>query len=141
MEKAGEGLGQNEIVDKYYKNVDTERYSDVNISNEQKETIDKIIKQLYAYQEKSNFTYINMMPRTIDDITLNEQKTFGYMNKNFLIMLVLLFFNSLIKENLMIYSSFYILYVVYDDGKIITNAIPNDSEYVKTNRGIIQIIC
>ena len=141
MEKAGEGLGQNEIVDKYYKNVDTERYSDVNISNEQKETIDKIIKQLYACQEKSNFTYINMMPRTIDDITLNEQKTFGYMNKNFLIMLVLLFFNSLIKENLMIYSSFYILYVVYDDGKIITNAIPNDSEYVKANRGIIQIIC
>ena len=109
MEGAGEGLGQNEIAENYYNNVDTGRYSDVDLTNEQRDTIKEIEAKLYEYQEKSNFTYINMMPRTLDDIILNEQKTFGYMNRNFIIMVFLLFFNSLIKENLIIFSSYYVL--------------------------------
>ena len=99
MEHAGEGLG----------NVDTGRFSGVDLSNVQRDTIKEIEAKLYEYQEKANFTYINMMPRTIDDIILNEQKTFGYMNRNFVIMLFLLFTNNLIKENLIVFSSYYLL--------------------------------
>ena len=98
--------GQNDIVENYFKNIDTERYSGVNLTGEQRDTIKEIEEKLYEYQEKSNFTYIDMMPRTLDDIILNEQKTFGYMNTNFIIILLLLFSNNLIKENLIIYSAF-----------------------------------
>ena len=100
--------GKNEIVENIYNNVDTGRYSDVDLSSEQRDTIKEIEAKLYEYQEKSNFTYIDMIPRTLDDIILNEQKTFGYMNKNFIIILLLLFSNNLIRENLIIYSGFYI---------------------------------
>ena len=102
---------QNEIAENYYNNVDTGRYSDVDLSGEQRDTIKKIEEKLYEYQEKSNFTYIDMIPRTLDDIILKEQKAFGYMNRNFIIILLLLFSNNLIKKNLIIYSSFYIFYV------------------------------
>ena len=121
MEKAGDMLGQNEIVGNYY-NVDTGRYSDLDISNEQIDTINKIIEKLYDYQENSNFTYINMMPRTLDDIILNEQKTFGNLNRNLLIILALLLFNSLIKENLIVHTSYFMLFKIYKDGDIITEA-------------------
>ena len=100
--------GQNEVVENYYNNVDTGRYSDVDLTSEQRDTIKEIEAKLYEYQEKSNFTYIDMMPRTLEDIILNEQKTFGYMNKNFIIILLLLLSNNLIKENLIIYSAFYL---------------------------------
>ena len=148
IEKAGEDLGQNEIVENYYKNVDTGRYSDVDISNEQKNIIEAIEKKLYEYQEKSNFTYINMIPRTLEDIILTEQKTFGYMNRNFIIILSLLFFNNLIKENLIMYSSYYILFVVYKEGDLINglDSIQRDDnfsviDYVQDNKKDIQLIC
>ena len=110
--------GQNEIVENYINNVDTERYSDVYLSNQQKKEIDQMIDQLYKYQEESNFTYIDMIPRTLDDIILNEQKTFGYMNKNYIIILLLLFSNNLIKENLMIHSAF-VIYQFFKNKMII----------------------
>ena len=123
MEKAGEDE-QNLIVEKY-NNVDTGRYSDVDLSNEQRDTIKEIEAKLYEYQEKSNFRYINMMPRTLDDIILKEQKTFGYMNRNFVLMLFLLFFNNFIKENLIIFSSYYILFQVYKGGEVTNKEITN----------------
>ena len=114
MEKAGENeIEQNLIVKNSYYNVDMGRFSEVDISKEDRDTINQIEIRLFEYQEKSNFTYINMMPRTLDDIILKEHKTFGYMNRNFVIMLFLLLFNNFIKENLIIYSSYYILYIVY----------------------------
>ena len=100
--------GQNEIAIHINNNVDTGRYSEVELSSEQQNNIDEIINKLYKSQENSNFTYIDMMPRTLDDIILNEQKTFGYMNTNFVIIILLLFSNNLIKENLIIYSAFII---------------------------------
>ena len=135
IENAGEGLGQNEIAENYYNNVDTGRYSDVDLSNEQRDTIKEIEAKLYEYQEKNNFTYINMMPRTLDDIILKEQKTFGYMNRNFVIMLILLFFNNFIKENLIIYSSLYILLI------FIRERNEDLFEDYKNNIGSIQIKC
>ena len=110
MDSAGEALGQTEIAENYYNNVDTGRYSDVDLSNEQRDTIKEMMTKLYDYQESSNFTNIIMMPRTLEDIILNEQKTFGYMNRNFVIILFLLFTNNIIKENLIIFSSYYLLF-------------------------------
>ncbi len=148
MENAGEGLGQNEVAENYYNNVDTGRYSDVDLSNEQRDTIKEIEAKLYEYQEKSNFTYINMMPRTLDDIILNEQKTFGYMNKNFLIILILLLFNNLIKENLIMFSSYFVLFGIYKNGVLIDKTdFQNDASkdfsinYGQSKKGDIQIIC
>ena len=143
MEEAGDILGQNEIVENAYNNVDTGRYSNLDISNEQIETVKQLEMKLYEYQEKSNFTYIDMMPRTLDDIILKEQKTFGYMNRNFLIILILLLINNLIKENLIVHSSYFMLFKVYKNGEIITgaeeihnNTINNDTEIVDNETNI-----
>ena len=122
MAEAGDILGQNEIAENYYNNVDTGRYSNLDISNEESDNIQSLVSKLYEYQEQSNFTYINMMPRTLDDIILKEQKTFGYMNRNLFIMFVLLFINNLIKENLVVHSSYFMLFKVYKNGDIISGA-------------------
>lgn len=140
LETVGEVLGQDEIAENYFNNVDTGRYSDVDISNENRESINGIKEKLDEYQEKSNFAYINMMPRTLDDIILNEQKTMGYMNRNFILILLLLLFNTFIKQNLLIYSAYYILFIVYNNGKILL-AGDNVLEFSQEKRVDIQIIC
>ena len=139
IEGARDSIGQNEIAENYLNNVDTQRYSDVDLSNEQRDTIKEIEAKLYEYQEKSNFTYIDMIPRTLDDIILKEQKTFGYMNRNFIIILLLLFFNNFIKENLIIYSAYYILFIIYNDVNR-PEANENVLEFSEKNKGSIQII-
>ena len=142
IENARDSIGQNEIAENYYNNVDTGRYSDVDLSNEQRDTIKEIEAKLYEYQEKSNFTYIDMIPRTLDDIILKEQKTFGYMNRNFIIILLLLFFNNFIKENLIIYSAYYILFIIYNNGNsvIVPDDYGNVLEFSQEKKGSIQII-
>ena len=122
MKEAGDLVGQNEIAENYYNNVDVGRYSNLDISNEEQKDINEIMTKLYEYQEKSNFTYIDMIPRTLDDLILNEQKTLGYLNRNLIIMLVLLLFNNLIKENLIVHFSYSMLFRVYKNGSIITGA-------------------
>ena len=142
IENEGEGLEHNEIAEKFLSNVDTGRYSDVDMSDEQKDDDKEKKEKLNIYQENSNFKYINMIPRTLDDIILKEQKTFGYMNKNFIIILLLLLFNNFIKENLIIYSAYYILFIIYDNGEVIN--IPKDEDvlyYSQKKNTIIQIIC
>ena len=142
MEGARDSIGQNEIVENYFYNVDTERYSDVNLSQEQRDTIKEMKIKLDEYQEKSNFTYVDMIPRTLDDIILKEQKTFGYMNRNFIIILLLLFFNNFIKENLIIYSAYSILFIIYEKGdsvKVPPN-YANVLDFSQTKKGSIQVI-
>ena len=80
-----------------------------------------------------------MIPRTLDDIILKEQKTFGYMNRNFIIILLLLFFNNFIKENLIIYSAYYILFIIYNE-VMIPEKTESVLEYSQKNKGSIQII-
>ena len=58
--------------------------------------------------QKGNFTNINMIPRTIDDLTRKENKLFSYLNRNLLIIISLLFFDSLLKENCIAYCSYHI---------------------------------
>jgi len=60
-------------------------------------------------QEEGSFVSINMIPRTIEDLIRKEKKTFGYLNKNLLIILIILFFDNLLKENFVAYSCYFIL--------------------------------
>ena len=139
MEEAGNDImGQNEIAENYDNNVDTGRFSYLDISKEQRDTIKELEIKLYQYQEKSNFTYIDMIPRTLDDIILKEQKTFGYMNRNLLLMLILLLFNNLIKENLIVHSSYFMLFKVYNNGTIISSAKEIEENTMNKNEAYIS---
>ena len=60
-------------------------------------------------KENGNFVNINMIPRTIDDLVRKEKKTFSYLNTNLFIILVILFFCNLLKENSIAYCSYYIV--------------------------------
>ena len=66
-------------------------------------------------QEEGSFVHVNMIPRTIDDLIRKEKKTFGYLNKNLLIILIILFFDNLLKENFIAYCSYYIYYKITFD--------------------------
>ena len=59
-------------------------------------------------KENGNFVNINMIPRTIDDLIRKEKKTFSYLNTNLFIILVILFFCNLLKENSIAYCSYYV---------------------------------
>ena len=71
-------------------------------------------------QEIGSFTNINMIPRTIEDLIRKEKNTFGYLNKNLLIILIILFFDNLLKENFVGYCSYYFYYsITFTDQKTI----------------------
>ena len=131
------------MTENYFSNVDIGRYSDMDVTKEEIETIKDIENKLFEYQEKSNFTNVNMMPRILDDIILSEQKTFGYVNRNYVKILGLLFVNSLIKENLIIFTSYEILFSYHNlkekfDAEKETKTV---LQYSQDEKGAIQIIC
>ena len=64
---------------------------------------------------ESFFSNVNMIPRTIEDIIRKEKTSFGYLNKNLSLILFTLFFNSLLKENLVGYCSYYFYYKITFD--------------------------
>ena len=145
--EAGDVLGDNQMTENYYNNVDTGRYSNLELNEEeQRDTIKNIEAKLYEYQEKSNFTYINMMPRTIDDIILKEQKIFGYMNRNLMTMFLLMFWNNFIKENFIIFSSYFLLFNynvdTYDLKTYEVNVNSDDSlTYANQHLNSLRLIC
>ena len=59
-------------------------------------------------EEHGSFSNINMIPRTIEDLVRKEKKKFSYLNRNLIIILIILFFCNLLKENFIAYSSYYI---------------------------------
>ena len=59
-------------------------------------------------KENGNFVNINMIPRTIDDLIRKEKTKFSYLNRNLLMILNILFFSNLLKENCIAYCSYYI---------------------------------
>ena len=92
------------------------------IKNENKYEINPLLLSTNAEavkdetQEEGSFVHINMIPRTIDDLIRKEKKTFGYLNKNLLIILIILFFDNLLKENFISYCSYYFYYsIAFDD--------------------------
>ena len=56
----------------------------------------------------NDFSRINMIPRTMDELIRKEKIGFGYINHNLLILFLLLFFNNMIKENYIAFFSYYI---------------------------------
>ena len=89
-------------------NLDTGLNSSQILSTKQKKMINSIENKLDEYNEKSNFTNINMIPKAIDLLISKEKKTFGYLRKNILVALLLLFFNNIIKVNIMISFSYHV---------------------------------
>ena len=73
---------------------------------------------LEPFSKQGSFEYINMVPRTINDLIKNERKKFSYLNRNLLIILIILFFCNLLKENFIAYSSYYIYNKNLDKDKL-----------------------
>ena len=63
---------------------------------------------IFNSSEHGNFVNIDMIPRTINDLMRKEKKKFSYLNMNLLIILIILFFCNLLKENFIAYSSYYL---------------------------------
>ena len=59
-------------------------------------------------KENGNFENVNMIPRTIDDLIRKEKKKFSYLNRNLLTILIILYFDNLLKENFISYCTYYI---------------------------------
>ena len=65
-------------------------------------------------KDNGSFVNVNMIPRTIDDLIRKEKKKFSYLNRNLLTILIILFFNNLLKENFIAYCSYYSI-VIYEE--------------------------
>ena len=63
----------------------------------------------------ASFSDVNMIPRSIEDIIRKEKTNFGYLNKILLMILFTLFFNNLLKENLVGYCCYYFYYIITFD--------------------------
>ena len=72
----------------------------------------------YEHSEDiGKFENINMVPRTIEDLIRKEKTTFSYLNRNLLMILTILFFSNLLKENFIAYCSYYIYISKNQDSK------------------------
>ena len=87
-------------------NIDTGMNSTPVLSLQQKKLINKLENKLDEFNEKSNFTNINLIPNNIDELIMKERNKFSYLNINLLIVFSLLFLTSLIKENMMFLFTF-----------------------------------
>ena len=89
-------------------NLDTGLNSSQILSTKQKKMINRIESKLDEFNEKSNFTNINMIPKAIDQLIIKERTTFGYLKSNILVMLLLLFFSNILKASMIVSSTYYL---------------------------------
>jgi len=89
-------------------NLDTGLNSSQILSSKQKKMINSIESKLDEYNEKSNFTNINMIPKAIDLLLAKEKNTFGYLKTNILVTLLLIFVSNVIKSNIIVSFSYYL---------------------------------
>ena len=54
------------------------------LSLQQKKLINKLENKLDEFNEKSNFTNINLIPNNIDELIMKERNKFSYLNINLL---------------------------------------------------------
>ena len=101
-------------------NLDTGLNSSQILSTKQKKMINSIESKLDEYNEKSNFTNINMIPKSIDLLIEKEKQTFGYLKTNILVAFLLLFFSNFYKENMIVSFSYHFYKNKMFDGKVIT---------------------
>ena len=87
-------------------NLDTGLNSSQILSTKQKKMINSIESKLDEYNEKSNFTNINMIPKAIDLLIKKEKTTFGYLKSKILMTLLIIFFSNLIKANIIVSLSY-----------------------------------
>ena len=87
-------------------NLDTGLNSSQILSTKQKKMINSIESKLDEYNEKSNFTNINMIPKAIDHLIRKEKKKFGYLKSNILVIFLLLFFSNILKSYIIVWSSY-----------------------------------
>ena len=95
-------------------NIDTGMGSSPVLSLQQKKLINKLENKLDEFNEKSNFTNINLIPNSIDELIMKERNTFGYLKINLLIIFSLLLLANLIKENMIFLYSF----LLFDNDKM-----------------------
>ena len=88
-------------------NLDTGLNSSQILSTKQKKMINNIESKLDEYNEKSNFTNINMIPKTIDQLIEKEKNQFGYLKQNILVTLSILIFSNIIKSNITVSFSYH----------------------------------
>ena len=88
-------------------NLDTGLNSSQILSTKQKKMINNIESKLDEYNEKSNFTNINMIPRAIDLLIEKEKNQFGYLKTNILVTLLIIFFSNVIKEHITVSFSYF----------------------------------
>ena len=69
------------------------------ISDEEKKIINEMENKLNAFNEKNNFTNINLIPSNLEIILEKEKKEFRYVNKNLLIIFTLFFFSKFLYGN------------------------------------------
>ena len=132
------------MKEKVLNNMDFGEFSnDIIASKDEIDTITDLENKLFEYQEKSNFTNVDMMPRTIEDIINRESKRFGYINRNYFKIFWLLFFNSFIKENLIIYTSYEILFSHYNLDEKFKEKKEKETilAFSQSLRVSVQIIC
>ena len=89
-------------------NLDTGLNSSQILSSKQKKMINSIESKLDEYNEKSNFTNINMIPKAIDLLIAKEKNTFGYLKTNILVSLLLIFFSNVLKSHTIVSFSYYL---------------------------------
>ena len=89
-------------------NLDTGLNSSQILSTKQKKMINRIESKLDEYNEKSNFTNINMIPKSIDLLIEKEKNSFGYLKQNILVSFLILFFSNLLKKNIIVSFSYYL---------------------------------
>ena len=78
------------------------------LKQEEEEEEENIDNNEFNSSESGNFVNIDMIPRNINDLLRKEKKKFSYLNTNLLIILIILFFCNLLKENFIGYSSYYL---------------------------------
>jgi hypothetical protein len=95
--------------------IDKEKNLDINIFGSKYEVNPLLIfnennkaeNLLESNNSNGNFVNINMIPRTIEDLIRKEKTKLSYLNRNLLMILTILFFDNLLKENFIAYCSYY----------------------------------
>ena len=116
-------LAKNENL--FFKSLTTKKLKEKNESNDYQINpllkmgdLNEVLNIKDECQEEGTFSDVNMIPRAIEEIIRKEKTNFGYLNKNLLMILFTLFFNNLLKENIVAYCSYYFYYLITFESEI-----------------------
>ena len=81
-------------------NLDIIGERNIALGEKQQKMINDIEKALEKKNEECNFNDMNQIPKLINSIIDKEKNSFGYINKNLLLLFILFFISSMIKSNI-----------------------------------------